>query len=678
MKNKLQCLQALCLLLNGSLAFAQQDSIPPNIPEESILEQLQLPENVPAEFELVQLAEINPKFNTRKLDINTANADELFNSGIFNAFQIDQLIAWRGKTGAFLNLYELQAIPGFTLADIRLVLPHICIGGDAVHQSLQELLKNTATQLSLRTSAVLEKASGYSNGNYLGNRLSHYARYRRQSKQISLSLAVEKDAGEPYIHPPKIRLADFASFHLKFPWKKSVLIIGDFNASFGQGLILMQQFAPGKSPLITQLKRIPKVIKPYTSRGEHIFFRGAAASFPVHQHLTASALLSVRRVDANNLVDSLSESQQFSAFQLSGLHRTKAEIEDKKSLMHLAVAASLQYQHRKLNLGCQFVAHRLDQELQQSAVLYRKYAFSGNALLNTSMNYSYIHQNMNFFGEIGISGNGGLGNISGMLLSLDKSLQFSLLYRYYSRDFQTIFASGIAESSGNRNEKGLYWGLTFTPIRKIKIESFVDFWQNPWLKYQTDAPSRGQEYLCKASFKPNKTTELYVTYRFTQKEKSVLKNPNLTLLETMRSQQLRIHFSKQVNAFIRLQCRAEFSNFQPFSPPGGAMLFADLKWKSAEWPIALNMRYTIFSTDSYDNRIYAFENTFSGNYALSGIYGKGSRSYLNIRYSGIRGISVDARWARTYLANAPTMGTGNEMIAGNKKSEIGIQLNFRI
>ncbi|MFZ4544618.1 MAG: hypothetical protein ACOYOA_11245 [Saprospiraceae bacterium] len=677
MKNKIKCYMVSCMWLLTSIGNAQSDSINYiNFPADW-QEHMSTPDNAAIEIDLNLVSDKLNAFRNKPIDLNKAENEDLYHCGLFSARQIDDLIAWRSKTGAIMEMYELQAIPSFSVQDIKNLLPFITINSASQRSSTKDQLINANNLIRIRNFLVLEKSAGFEKQKYNGNRFSQMIQFRKQyNNQLSLSLNLEKDAGESYWYPPKIRFADFASFHVKLPIKKASLILGDYSASLGQGLILMQDFAPGKSPFITDLKRIPKVLKPYTSRGEAGFFRGLAASIPLSKSISLTLLNSMKRIDGNTIRDSLSEIQNISSLQVSGLHRTSAEIADKKSVFNLTLGSSIQVQKKNANLGFQIIYNWLDKPLQFEEKLYRQYSFSGKELLNYSLNYSYLHKNINFFGETGLSNNGGFGTVNGLLLSLDKNVQFSLIYRNYGRHFHTLNASSIAESSGNNNEKGLYWGCTMTPFSKIKIESFVDFWKNPWLKFQVDAPSSGYEYFSKVTYQQSRKLDFYLQYRFKKKEKSKVSASLLSHLHPIYTQQIRLHFSQQIIPDLKWQCRTEFSTYTFDSKSSGSMLYTDLNWKPKTIPLSISARYSIFSTTDYNSRMYAYENSFTGNYALTASAGKGTRYYVNLRYRAMKRTSIELRFARSYFPNATSIGSGNDMIPGNKKTEVGVQITI--
>ena len=60
-------------------------------------------------------------------------------------------------------------------------------------------------------------------------------------------------------------------------WLKS-LAIGDYKISFGQGLVISNDFSPGRSALVSQTERRTNGFRRHFSTNENDFFRGAAAT----------------------------------------------------------------------------------------------------------------------------------------------------------------------------------------------------------------------------------------------------------------------------------------------------------------------------------------------------------------------------------------------------------------
>lgn len=672
----------LITILFSLSSYAQKDSISIiEIPSDAV-ENLILSTQNDNGFDLNTAFEKLDWYKKHPLNINEANAESLQELGFLSALQIEQLIQYRLQVGKLIAIYELQAVPSFDVKTIKNLLPFITIDSklDENQVSLKEIFQNSENELFIRTNTFLEKSEGLKNGKYLGNGLEHYIRYRKMfGNRFSIGLTLEKDAGEPYYYKGKTYGADFIGAHFRYATSRFMIIVGDYAASFGQGLILMQDFAPGKSPFITDLKRIPRPLKPYTSVGEANFFRGLALHLTPNKHTEATFFASFRNKDANLTQDTVNFFNEFTSFQTSGLHRSTNELEDKSSIQNLTFGSSLKYKQKHWNIGLNALFNHFNSALNVREELYNRFYFNGKQLLNVSTNYSFVKKNINFFGETALSDNLALGTINGVLVGLDKTLQFSALYRNFARDFHTLYANPVAESTGARNEQGMYFGFVFNPSFKWRLETFFDLWKNPWLKFQVDAPATGSEYYGRLTYTIKRKLEFYIQYRRKFKAQNVGNELNLAQLGATRREQFRLNLQYQINKDIEWQSRIETSRVLTTNQQltNGILMYQDLIWRSKLVPFQVSARYAIFNTDSYDARIYAFENNLMYNFSIPAYTGKGQRFYVNIRYVGIKNLLIEARIAQTYLANVNTIGNGDTAVAGNKKTEVGVQCRVR-
>ncbi|MEL6142807.1 MAG: hypothetical protein AAFU67_14450, partial [Bacteroidota bacterium] len=58
-------------------------------------------------------------------------------------------------------------------------------------------------------------------------------------------------------------------------------------------------------------------------------------------------------------------------------------------------------------------------------------------------------------------------------------------------------------------------------------------------------------------------------------------------------------------------------------------------------------------------------------------YGRGSRAYLNLRYKGIRNVTLEARIAQLFFSNREEIGSGLQEISGSRRTEVGAQVKFK-
>jgi hypothetical protein len=307
------------------------------------------------------------------------------------------------------------------------------------------------------------------------------------------------------------------------------------------------------------------------------------------------------------------------------------------------------------------------------------YALSGNKAGNYSIDYSYTYKNIHFFGEAAADEDLDKAFVDGLLISVDSHVDMSFLYRNISRGYQSLYTNASTESTYPTNESGFYSGISITPVDYLRVDAYADFYHFPWLKYRVDAPSSGNDYMLQLTYKPSKQVEVYI--RFRTENKLINDNPNdftLNPVVVKPKQGLRTQFSYKLNARFTLRSRVELSWFDKKGndPENGFLTFVDVLYKPVFKAFSGNIRLQYFETDGYNSRLYAFENDVLYGYSIPVFYDKGYRYYINVNYDLTRRISLWARFAQTISPDKSTIGSGLDLIQGNRKSEGKLQIIF--
>ena len=72
-----------------------------------------------------------------------------------------------------------------------------------------------------------------------------------------------------------------------------------------------------------------------------------------------------------------------------------------------------------------------------------------------------------------------------------------------------------------------------------------------------------------------------------------------------------------------------------------------------------------------------YENDLIYYYAIPAFSDQGSRFYINVRYKGIRNLTAEIKFAQTRQLDVTSIGSGNDEIQGNIRSEIRAQVIYR-
>lgn len=624
------------------------------------------------------------------VNLNIADAAELNHLRILTPIQIQNFILYRNLVGKLVDLYELQAVPGWDMATIQKIRPYINVSLQvSVAGTFNSRLRNGDHSILVRVSQVPEQSKGYlidsstATNFYPGSPQKLLFRYKYVYKNLfQYGVVGEKDAGEQFFKGKQKQGFDFYSAHIFARRIGSIksLAIGDFTVNLGQGLTQWQSLAFKKSVDVINIKREADVLRPYNSAGEINFHRGLGITLEKNNwQLTVFG--SYKNIDANFVADtSQSQEDYISSLQTSGYHRTKSESEDKGIQRQLAFGGNFSYQYKRLHLGINGIHYKFKLPLIKSADPYNKYALTGNSFGNYSFDYSYTFKNLHFFGEAAVTSGFDKAFINGLIISASSRVDLSLLYRNISRAYQSLYTSAFTESTYPNNEKGLYAGISIRPNNAFRIDAYADFYKFPWLRFRVDAPSTGSDYLIQLNYKPNKQLEIYTRYH--SESKAINVNPDQLTLSPVIQQarkNWRTQVSYKVNTTITLRNRTEIVWFDNNGPAAeqGFLTYFDFIYKPMLKPFSGNIRLQYFETNGYNSRLYAYENDVLYSFSIPVFYDKGYRYYVNINYDVNKKISFWIKWAQTLYKDKTLIGSGLDEIRGNTKSEIKLQAIYK-
>lgn len=635
------------------------------------------------------------------VDLNSVEKEQLQQLSLLTDVQINNLLNHIEKNGKLISVYELQSIEGFDLQTIQSILPFIKISDsfDSPHIGFKELIQNSGNQILLRETRVIEQLEGFKpiddstlaakpNSRYLGSPDKFYARYRFSfGNKISAGITGEKDAGEEFFKGTQKNGFDFYSAHiyLRNFGKIKFLALGDYQVNFGQGLTFWSGLAYGKSADAMNIKKNPITLRPYVSAMENMFMRGGAVTVAI-KYFEVTGFYSSKKIDAvkSQSSDTTLAEDDFiiTSLPVSGFHRTPSEVAQKHNLRETIYGTNISYKRRKGNIGVSAVKSHWEGLFQQRTYSYNQFTLNTPDNLNIGADYSYIIRNLNFFGEAARSQNGGMAFLNGAIATLSPDVSISLLHRNFQKNYQSLYSNAFSETRSTSNEKGLYFGLNAKLNSIFTLSGYIDKFEFPWLKYQVNAPSQGVDYLAQLTYKPSKKLEIYVRYR--QKIKGINSNDQLAMIDYVtdnEKQNLRFNSSYKVSEAITLRNRVDFLKFQnEDSPPeSGYLIYQDImyKSKSLKFPFSCSFRFALFETDSYNSRIYTYENDVLYAFSIPAFYYKGTRAYIILQYKLMRNVDVWLRWAQTYYSNRDVISSGLSEIQGQTKTEVKAQIRYK-
>lgn len=590
-----------------------------------------------------------------KWNINDLSAEVAIGKLEMTDYQYYQLLKYIDQCGPLVTIYELAAIEGFDYPAILRWVPFLKVGPRKKGRFIfKELFTHSNHQLLIRNSRVLEEKKGYrtetTNG-YLGSpdRLSF--KYVFQSKdRISFGIAGEKDAGEQFFSGEQKNGFDWYSFH--FQVKKigilKKLIIGDYRLQMAQGVLMGSGYLQGSG---IGIRKIQSAIQPVTAMNESPLNRGIVVE--IGNHKVAGTLFWGSRYDIEGIQG----------------HQYGAEV---------------QFQTRLLKMGFRVIQMQYIDTIQPTGKWYQLFQFHGIKNTNYGMDYRLIAGHAILFGELGVSQSGGYGTIQGLIYPIHPMVKTVLMYRKYSAHFHSIAGNGFSKNSMLQNEQGIYLASNIVVSRNGEWELFSDCYRIEWLKYLLDKPEPQLDIGSKFKWNISRNGVLLLQYRY----KTASKNNSTGYFNEIQhsvSHRIKCVIQSQPHPMIRLKTEVNISIFQtPIFDlldqetfQKGILMYQDIgiRWEKPNLQIWGRIAY--FDTDSYDVRLYAYENDLTYCFTINSYYDQGFRWYLLVKYR-IWSIDFQVRFSRTIYDNKTIIGSGLEEIQGNSKTEIKGQIILKL
>ncbi len=367
--------------------------------------------------------------------------------------------------------------------------------------------------------------------------------------------------------------------------------------------------------------------------------------------------------------------------QESGLHRTPGELKTKKAVDIEAMGGHVSFRQKTLKLGVTGYFSKLGSNLSKDQKPYNQFDFEGKENFNAGFDYTWLFRKFNFFGEIAYSKNGAIAQLHGINANPHPSLTLTFLYRNYPKDYQNFFSNAFGEGSHNCNEQGLFTGIKLQLIRKWTVTAYFDNFKFPWLKYRIDAPSSGNESMIRIQKLMGDDALIYFSFRQNNRQLNEPSGEQTTAsLINTRKNNYRFHIEYAISPSITLKNRFEYSFYKEGVTYKGTgyLIYQDVVWKNRNDQFSLTARYALFDTDSWDERIYAYENDVLYAFSIPAYYYKGSRCYLLFNYRMTRSFNISFRFATSTLSDRSTFGSGLDEIDGNNKTELKVQLRLHL
>lgn len=667
----------------GSLIAQVKDSTKVQI-EKQLEEALEEQETEEGELAGEQLAQFLEELAANPVNINSASINDLLQVPGFNLKIARALISYR-KESPFVKKEDILKLSGIGRATYTRMRPYITVGGAAsrfreLYSNPDYWLDGNSFEYITRYQQELNDQRGYeipdSSGGYLGSQGKYYQRFRMSSRHLSVNLTQEKDAGETLNGPAGF---DYTSGHIAFVenGKLKDLVIGDYALNFGQGLVLWTGAAFGKGrEVVGTAGKNERGLRAYGSAQETDFYRGVAATYGEKIETTVfysnrPRTASIIQGDTTRLPSS------------SGFHRTVNEKERKNNIDQKTYGGRIRVDTPLGLFGATGYYTEFSTYIDRGNGLSNLYDFEGRRNSVLGIDYRGLIGSVLAFGEIAQSKNGGIGGIIGIEAPIGFTTDFTMAYRNYERDFQSFMGDGFGESSSDpQNEEGLYIGIRHGLNDKVTLSGYVDQYRLNAPRSGIDQSSQGFDVLGLLEVDFNSNLNGYMLIRSETKDDTFSEINDRGIEEEFIGEQrrssIRTQIEYQLSRSVRLRSRIELveSEGAKEDKEYGMLLYQDIRIQATR-KLQVDARVAVFDTDSFESRVFQFENDLLYVLSNTALSGQGQRAYFVLNYEPTDFLEVWFKYSLSIFENENFISSGLNEIEGNRNSDFGIQARVK-
>ncbi len=634
------------------------------------------------------------KYYHQPLNINQASYQKIAALQILTKQQLRALWQHIQIQGPLLSVYELQSIPYFDLETIQIFLPFIKIPTIDYHFSQhawhQRMVGKNST-LQVCYDHIFERARGYqlakhknSTHYFLGSPDKLSVKFHLYNPHdFSIGFSGRKNDGEKIFWYPAKRYYGYANstFHMGVYEKKylKTLVLGDYQVSYGQGLIHYGGFSLNKSTEAIRVIRTNNFgLKPQKNANRDYTLRGIGTTFR-KDHWEMTTYYGCQYLDG--AIQQNQKTSQNATFL--DHYKTPARIQNKATIKEQVIGSILMYHNsiKKYNFGYSALYQWYPVYIQPKEYLYNRYHFRGKENYNHGLFYQFFWDNLHFFGEVGISKSKGKGLLAGIVTSIWPTLEGTVLLHHYDKNFHNLYGKAFGVNTHNQNEIGIYTGIQWHITKQCIVNAYYDFYYFPWYKYGVDKRltySNDGRIHTKYLF----SRQVFTTLQYRLKTKA----KNLPSKNKKISQQASIAYQKNHTLFWQLQyallahwhgkIQAQYTQYHfDRQYQWGYALVKDFSHKKRK--LKIGSRVAFFNTQGYNTRLYFYEPYAPG---PPGFYrDKGFHYFLYGKYALMPSCKLTCKIGQIrYIGYSPLQAKKTlDHISGNTKTNIILQLHYR-
>ena len=139
------------------------------------------------------------------------------------------------------------------------------------------------------------------------------------------------------------------------------------------------------------------------------------------------------------------------------------------------------------------------------------------------------------------------------------------------------------------------------------------------------------DYLMQINYNASRHLNLYFRFRNILKQENYADDYDYTArLVNVHRNEFRFFISYDVFDFLVFKNRLEYIFYNKEHEPSenGYLIYQDVIYRPANFPLDVTFRYALFSTGGYNSRIYTYENDVLYAFSVPSYFDNGQRVYL--------------------------------------------------
>lgn len=577
------------------------------------------------------------------ININDDKLDDLLILPFISESDILLINEYILNNGEIQSIKELLLIKGFSLRKLDLIKMFISVKPKRMNTVFSRRFVKNGSYMGI--AKIQGRYGGESKNKYKGDNLKqNYKLTYSFNNRIRAGIVAENDSGERFqFNNDKYGFDYYSAYvQLNSPNRLEQINIGDYTLSWGQGLVVSSSVFNSKSASTVDYGLGSVPIRKYSSTDENMFFRGLALKYRLNKNFAVIPILSINNIDARIGVDGVE------SIINTGFHRSNAEIAAKDAISEKICGIRTVWNNMRYQVACNYLNYSFSEEIINSKYSWKKCEFTGKNNFNLSLDYRLSLGHIFIFGESAISKNKAMAHILGINALGANNIKLTVIARSYADNYQSRFSNGFGESHHTSNEKGLYLGVEYTPSYNIKISAYYDYFSFPSEAYRMKNPGNGDEYLLNIDYKYSSTTNLIFRYKSEKKPHDIKLDKISNTLDVSKNS-YRVSFKNHINSYFEISPRFEYTTYKYLNETeSGFMIYCDFKYLSLSKVFKVQSRLAYYDTDSYNTRIFAYENDVLYAFSFPSYYYKGYRAYLNSSYRISKSVTFYAKVGYSY------------------------------